>query len=238
MWDAAGEVKVPLNCVEVARRASQAALLTGTYDRAIALAKDVIKGSDERADPAGAALGHARLGHILWLAGRGEEAALREYSVATALMPTEPPSAERAFMLAAEAQVLLRCNRRAASAVRCEQALEIARAVNAPAVEAHVLNTSSPNLSAVGEYERAVEAATQARAIARRRGLAEEIGRSYINGSDYSTQRCAWPPAAVPDRIDFVDALPRTGLGKPRRGQVRARMQSQRASPNAAHRER
>ena len=32
------------------------------------------------------------------------------------------------------------------------------------------------------------------------------------------------PPAAVPDRIDFVAAVPRTGLGKPRRGEVRARM--------------
>ena len=32
-------------------------------------------------------------------------------------------------------------------------------------------------------------------------------------------------PAAVPDRIDFVAAVPRTGLGKPRRGLVRARMQ-------------
>jgi fatty-acyl-CoA synthase len=33
------------------------------------------------------------------------------------------------------------------------------------------------------------------------------------------------PPSAIPDRIDIVAAVPRTGLGKPRRGDVRARMQ-------------
>ena len=39
------------------------------------------------------------------------------------------------------------------------------------------------------------------------------------------------PPAAVPDRIDIVAAVPRTGLGKARRDEVRARMQRRRASP-------
>lgn len=33
------------------------------------------------------------------------------------------------------------------------------------------------------------------------------------------------PHAAVPDCIDIVAEIPRTGLGKPRRGEVRARMQ-------------
>jgi tetratricopeptide (TPR) repeat protein len=99
-------------------------------------------------------------------------------------MPAQPPSAERASVLAAEAQLLLALNHRDASAARCEEALEVARAVGAEAVEAHVLNTSCPNLGAVGEFDRAIESATRARAIARRLGLAEEIGRSYVNGSD------------------------------------------------------
>ncbi|MGZ4180753.1 MAG: helix-turn-helix transcriptional regulator [Solirubrobacteraceae bacterium] len=184
MWDAAGDVALPVDRVELTRRAADAALLTGDYDRAIALATEVIDRTDEQAEPARAALAHARLGHTLWHAGQGEKPALLEYDRATTLMPVEPPSAERAFVLAAEAQLLLRCNRREASAARCEQALEVAREVGAPAVEAHVLNTSCPNLGAVGEFDRAVESAAQARAIARRLGLAEEIGRSYINGSD------------------------------------------------------
>lgn len=184
MWDAAGDVELPADRVEIIRRAAQAALQTGEYDRAIELAYEVIDRTDEQAEPAEAALAHARLGHILWHAGQGERAALREYDRATALMPGESPSPEWAFVLAAEAQLLLRCNRRKASADRCEQALEVAHAVGATAVEAHVLNTNCPNLGAVGEFDRAIACATQARAIARRLGLADEIGRSYINGSD------------------------------------------------------
>jgi tetratricopeptide (TPR) repeat protein len=183
MWDDAG-VDLPLERVEVTRRAADAALEIGQYDRAITLAREVVDRTDEQADPTGAALAHARLGHTLWHVGHGENAALRAYERATALMPTQPPSAERAFVLAAEAQLLLRCNHWKASAARCEQALELARAVGAPAVEANVLNTSCPNLGAVGEFDRAIECATQARAIARRLGLVEEIGRSYVNGSD------------------------------------------------------
>jgi DNA-binding CsgD family transcriptional regulator len=55
--------------------------------------------------------------------------------------------------------------------------------VGAEAVEAHVLNTMSGNLSAVGETGRAVKAARQALTIARRLGLTDELHRSYVNGS-------------------------------------------------------
>ena len=184
MWDAAGEVELPADRLEITRRAADAALLTGEYDRALALATEVVHRTDAVAQPARAALAHARLGHALWHAGQGEAAALAEYERAAELMPTDPPSAERALVLAAEAQLLLRCNRREASAARCEEALDVARAVGASAVEAHVLNTSCPNLGAAGEFDRAGDAATRARAIARRLGLVEEIGRSYVNASD------------------------------------------------------
>ncbi|MCL2420022.1 MAG: LuxR C-terminal-related transcriptional regulator, partial [Conexibacteraceae bacterium] len=51
------------------------------------------------------------------------------------------------------------------------------------AVEARVLNTMCANLALVGELDSAVEAARQGLAIARRLGLADEISRSYVNGS-------------------------------------------------------
>ncbi len=184
MWDAAGDVELPVDRIEITRRAADAALLTGEYDRAVALATEVVDCTGRQSEPARAAFAHARLGHTLWQAGQGETAALAEYERAAVLMPAAPPSAERAFVLASEAQLLLRSNRREASAARCEEALEVARAVGASAVEAHVLNTNCPNLGAVGEFDRAVESAAQARAIARRVGLVEEIGRSYVNGSD------------------------------------------------------
>jgi predicted ATPase len=147
--------------LEVMRWAGEAAVLTGETQRAIAL---------------------ARLGRYLWTAGCGEDA-LPEYRRAVELMP-EDPSEERALVLAAEGQVLMLCNRHAESSDRCEQALTIARAVGAEAVEAHLLNTICGNLSGVGDYDKAVAAATQALGIARRLRLPGEMSRSYTNGSD------------------------------------------------------
>ena len=184
VWDVAGDQPLPMTRTEVTVRAAEAARLTAEYERAVALATSAVQLIDEGSDPAGAALAHARLGHTLWIAGRGEDAALSETSRALALMPAEPATAERAYALARDAQLLLRCNRPEASAARCEEALAVARATGASAVEANVLNTSCPNLSAVGEFDRAAAAAEQARAIASALGLVEEVLRSFMNGGD------------------------------------------------------
>ena len=185
IWDLAGPAAGGLQFerLEVMRRAGEAALLTGETERAIAIAHDVLGRIGEHSDSTQAALAHERLGRYLWIAGRAEDA-LPEYRRAVELMPEEPPSEERALVLAAEGQVLMLCNRHAESSDRCEQALRIARAVGAEGVEAHVLNTICGNLSGVGDYDKAVAAATQALGIARRRRLPGEMSRSYVNGSD------------------------------------------------------
>jgi ATP/maltotriose-dependent transcriptional regulator MalT len=185
-WNALGDSvpELAVTRLELIRRAAYAARVIGAYDRAVPLARDVVDQIDERSDPAGAALAHAYLGYTVWVAGRGEDDALVEYARAEALMPAQPPSADRAYVLGAQAQILLFCNRRRESAALCGEALQICEAVDAPAVQAHVLNTACPNLTSLGEFERAVSAADRARAIARALGLVEEIGRSYVNGSD------------------------------------------------------
>jgi ATP/maltotriose-dependent transcriptional regulator MalT len=194
VWDGAGDAVsvLPLSRAEVMSRASQAANLTGAMERAIELASEALERIDEHRDPVHAALVHERLGRSLWTAGRGEDA-LPEYRRAVELVPADPPSQERAFVLAAEAQVLMLCNRGLESGLRCDEALGIARQLDAEAVQAHVLNTICGNLTFAGDFDGAVGAAAQARSIARRRGLAEEIARSYINASD--ALDCAGRPA-------------------------------------------
>jgi ATP/maltotriose-dependent transcriptional regulator MalT len=186
VWASLGDdvPALPLSRLELTRRAAYAARVAGVHDRAVPLARAVLDAIDERSDSAGAALAHAQLGYSLWLAGRGEEEALAEYGHAVALMSSQPPSADKAFVLGAQAQILLFCNRRAESAAMCRQALEISQTVGAPAVEAYVLNTACPAFAADGEFERAVSVAERARKIARELGLVEEVGRSYVNGSD------------------------------------------------------
>jgi DNA-binding CsgD family transcriptional regulator/tetratricopeptide (TPR) repeat protein len=183
IWDRVAPVpgELPLERVEVLRRAAEAALMTGEEERAISLANDVLARVDEHHDPIGAALAYERLGRYLWIAGRDEEALLA-YRRAVELMPDDPPSEERALVLAAEGQALMLCDRTTESNSRCAQALAIARSVGAEAVEAHVLNTMCGNLSAIGQFDQAVQAASQARAIAGRLRLADEIHRSYTNG--------------------------------------------------------
>ena len=183
IWDrvAPEPGELPLERLEVLRRAAEAALMTGEEERAISLANDVLARIDEHHDPIGAALAYERLGRYLWIAGRDEDALLA-YRRAVELMPDDPPSEERALVLAAEGQALMLCDRTTESNSRCAQALAIARSVGAEAVEAHVLNTMCGNLSAIGQIDQAVRAASQARAIAGRLRLADELHRSYTNG--------------------------------------------------------
>jgi DNA-binding CsgD family transcriptional regulator len=156
--------------------------MAGEEERAISLSRDLLARIDEHEDPIGAALVYERLGRYLWMGGRDGDA-LPVYRRAVELMPNDRPSEALALVLAAEGQALMLCDRTAESNSRCEEALAIARAVGAGAVEAHVLNTICGNLSAVGETDRAVEAARQALTIARRLGLTDELHRSYVNGS-------------------------------------------------------
>jgi DNA-binding CsgD family transcriptional regulator len=183
IWDrvAPAPGELPLERLEVLKRAAEAALMTGEDERAIGLANDVLARIDEYHDPIAAGLAYERLGRYLWVAGRDEEALLA-YRRAVELMPADPPSEERALVLAAEGQALMLCDRTTESNSRCGQALAIARAVGAEAVEAHVLNTMCGNLSGLGQFDQAVRAAGQARAIAGRLRLVDEIHRSYTNG--------------------------------------------------------
>jgi DNA-binding CsgD family transcriptional regulator len=184
IWDLADPAAGahPLERLEVLRRAADAALMAGEEERAITLAQEVLAQIDERDDPTRAALAYERLGRYLWSAGRDQDA-LPAYRRAVELMPDDPPSEERALVLAAEGQALMLCDRNQESNSRCAEALAIARSVGAEAVEAHVLNTMSGNLDSVGELDQAVDAARRALAIARPLRLADEIHRSYTNGS-------------------------------------------------------
>ncbi len=203
VWDGAGDAgsELPLSRAEVISRASQAAYLTGAMERAIELAREALERVDEHRDPVRAALVHERLGRYLWTAGR--DGALPEYRRAVELIPSDPPSEQLAVVLAAEAQVLMLCGRHVESAVRCQEALDIARKLDAEAVEAHLLNTICGNLTSHGDFDGATTAATQARTIARRLGLVEEIARSYINGSE---------ALDMAGRVDEAIALAREGI--------------------------
>ena len=185
IWDRLESIpdELPLGRCDLLRRAADAAVLTGDTRSGLRIARELLAEVDEQVEPVDAALAHERLGRYLWMDGCGE-ASLPEYARAVELMPTEPESEPLAYVLAAEGQALMLCHRFSDSLELCEQALEIARAIGAEAVEAHVLNTMCGNLSATGDLDEAVRSARHALAIGRRLRLSEEIHRSYVNGSD------------------------------------------------------
>jgi class 3 adenylate cyclase/tetratricopeptide (TPR) repeat protein len=183
IWDRAAVSQPPLDRLTVIRRAADEASLSGDPDRATAAARAALGLVDEHADPVTAALLHERLGRFLWTAGK-EGDALGEYRRAVELMPADPPSAERALVLAAEGQALMLRGLTVDSKALCEEAIAIARRVGARAVEANALNTIGANHTGEGDDERAVQAIVEARRIAIELGDVEEVARSYVNGSD------------------------------------------------------
>ena len=64
---------------------------------------------------------------------------------------------------------------------RCEEAIAVARAVGARAVESHALSTLGVCLDELGQLDQAIVLHRQARRIAEEVGDAEGIVRTYIN---------------------------------------------------------
>jgi len=203
IWDRVDDPPAEPSRLEVTRRAAEAALRAAEPARAIELGRAAIDRIDARADPVAAALAHERLGRYVWVAGRDEDA-VPIYCDAVELMPAGP-SEERALVLAAYGQVLMLCDRVAESPARRHEALAIARAVGAAAVEAHVLNTMSATLTSIGDADGGLAAATEALAIGRRLHLVDESFRSYTNGSDTLDQL---------GRVDESIAMAREGIGE------------------------
>ena len=208
------------------QRAAEAEHLAGDPARGATLAQKAIELIDEQSDPVGAALAHERLGRYIWTAGRDQEA-LAMYHRAVELMPAAPASEERAFVLAAEGQVLMLCAHPVEAEARCEEAVAIAAEVGAPAVEVHALNTMIPLLAERDAFEQAIATTSKALEMGTAMGLVEEIGRSYVNGSDALDQigRIEEAVLLAQEGIEHVARLGADrGFGDFLRGEIASRL--------------
>ena len=116
-----------------ASRTAELAWQTGAAPRAVELAQRAIELVGD-GDPLRAALLHERLGRYLHDSGRGD-AALAAFERAVELAPAQPPSPERAQVLASLGNLLMVAWRYDESVAACEQALALARAVGAHQAE-------------------------------------------------------------------------------------------------------
>ncbi len=116
-------------------------------------------------DPLRAAFLWEERAYQLWEAGRGSEG-IPDLEHAITLLPSEPPTAERASLLATLGFVLCLDGQHARARRSCETAITVARTVGARTAETHALAGLAQSLQALGDNAAGLELAREARSIA------------------------------------------------------------------------
>jgi DNA-binding CsgD family transcriptional regulator len=181
LWDQVPEVAagLPLDRAELLGRAAEAAYLAGDQQqRAVTLARAAGASVDAAAEPVRAALLAERLGWYLWLFD--SDAALDAYQRAVNLLPAEPPSAARAWVLARQAQALVMASRLHAARASAEEARAVARLTGARREEGWALLALGNAVYLLGERDTGPAHLRQARTIAEEVGEVELLALTFV----------------------------------------------------------
>jgi DNA-binding CsgD family transcriptional regulator/tetratricopeptide (TPR) repeat protein len=182
LWDqvpgaAAGS---PLDRVAVLDRAAVAADMAGRRELAAALGTRALDQIDVAAEPLRAGVLLERLSRYHWRA-LDRSAAMAAAERAAATVPADPPTWERARVLAVHGRLLMAMGRRSQAMARCEEAIAVARQVGARAEEGYALNVLGTSLCALGRMEAGTAHLEQAREIASELGEVDELARVHMN---------------------------------------------------------
>jgi len=182
LWDQvpSAAVSSPLDRVAVLHRAAEAADLAGRRELAVALATRGLGQIDAAAEPLRAGVLLERLGRYHWRA-LDSSAAVAAIERAVATVPAEPPTRERARVLAAHGRLLMLVGRQSQAMARCQEAIAVARQVGARAEEGHALTVLGTSLGALGHIEAGIAHMEQAREIASEFGEVAELVRAHMN---------------------------------------------------------
>jgi DNA-binding CsgD family transcriptional regulator len=182
LWDQVPEAaaRSPLDRGMVLYRAAEAANLAGYDDRAVALGRLALDRVDAVAEPRRAGALLERLARYHWTAADTPRA-MAAVERAVAIIPPEPPSEELARALAAHGQLLMLLGHHAEALARCQEAVAVARQVDARAVEGHALCTLGTSLGVLGHLEEGIADLEQGRRIARELTNVDDLGRVHAN---------------------------------------------------------
>jgi DNA-binding SARP family transcriptional activator/pimeloyl-ACP methyl ester carboxylesterase/class 3 adenylate cyclase/tetratricopeptide (TPR) repeat protein len=176
---------VGLDLAELSSWAAQRALETGAAPRAVELGRQAVALVGD-GEPLRAALLHERLGNYLLAAGnRDAGVAARERAVE--LVPSQPPSPERAQVLAALGHALMLSWRHEESRAICEPALALARAVGARRAEFRAMAVLGVDLAYLGHGDEGLERLWSALRLAEEGGAPEELVLAYCWLTDVLT---------------------------------------------------
>jgi len=141
---------IAVDRVDLLRRAADAADLASEIPRAMELVRAALALIDEDAEPTAAGLLHSRLGYLTWVSGDGPGGLLRHLE-AERLVPSEPPTPERARVLGALGGALMGLGRYEESRRICGSAIDCAIASGSRPEEARARNMLGSDLVALGQ---------------------------------------------------------------------------------------
>jgi len=179
LWDRVADpgAALGLDRARVLQHVAESAYLAGDPNRAITQTRAALLEVDSAKDPVRAGLLHVRLGG--YLRATGGEGAFDHYEAAVRLVPTVPPMAERAQVLAAFGEALITQGRYRESRDMCVEAIEVARRIGAVAEEGDARRALGVDLAFLGDLGAGVEQLREARRIAETVGKVDEVARSF-----------------------------------------------------------
>jgi DNA-binding NarL/FixJ family response regulator len=157
LWPKVGRDALPdgVDRIEIIEEAAEAAAQAGDARRSIDLVRSALADLDPLGDPTRSGVLHHRLAWYLNEAGDWQAGVLA-MERAVELIPIDPPTPERARVLADLAHSLMVRGRYGESLALGEAALAISRAVNAQVAAARALNVIGLDLACRSDFERAI----------------------------------------------------------------------------------
>ncbi len=191
-------------------RAADAAAWTGGAAQAVKLVDAAIALPDAAAAPERVAALLQQRAQLLYQLGRAHEG-VPGLERAVALIPADPPTAERADALGWLGLILMLSGEFARSRVHAEEALAVARAVGARAEEAAALLCLGQDLDALGERTAGLEDLRRAWSIAIDVGRADLRSRAAVGLSD-SLRRDGQLDESIEIALEGAEVARRGGL--------------------------
>ena len=119
----------------------------------------------------------------MWYENYAPDDVLEHNREAVRLVPEEPPTMERAQVLATLGQQLMIAGRNVEAIEVCETAIAVAHAIDAPVIEGHAHNTLGSALSGLGRLDDGQAELAIARDIALETESWGHLARAYANAS-------------------------------------------------------
>jgi DNA-binding CsgD family transcriptional regulator/tetratricopeptide (TPR) repeat protein len=180
LWDrvADAETRAGVDHVEVLQRAARAATASGDVSRALALIDLALGEVDPAADPVRAGLLHERRSVYL-MATRDLQARFEALREAVRLIPANPPSKERARVLASFAEALAFASHTDQARAASEEAVTTARQLGADLELGRALLALGGAQTDAGAFEAAVVSLQEACRLAEQHADLETLGHAW-----------------------------------------------------------